>query len=276
MKNYLTKVLNWQTDDIASQYDELPMWSAPFGMLLMDNFPMGDYAHYLDIGMGTGFPLIDIAQRLGDGCKSVGIDPWKAAMKRTRFKIEALGLNNIELIEADASVIPFPKNHFDLITSNLGINNFENPLQVLKECYRVLKDDAPICITTNLTGTFSEFYAIYNQTLIELGLLEYCGKLEEHIRHRGTVESVGDLMKEAGFKITKQIVSKSEMRFFNGTAFLNHTFILIGFIDSWRNMFDEKDKVLFFDRFEKNLNDYSKHNGELRLTVPMAYFECRK
>ncbi len=43
MSDYLTKILDWQTDDVANQYDELPLWSSPFGILLMDNFPLGNY-----------------------------------------------------------------------------------------------------------------------------------------------------------------------------------------------------------------------------------------
>ncbi len=65
----------------------------------MDNFPLGNYEQYLDIGCGTGFPLIDISQRLGNKCKAYGIDPWHAAMNRARTKIKTIGLTNIELLE---------------------------------------------------------------------------------------------------------------------------------------------------------------------------------
>lgn len=276
MKSYLTKVLDWQKSEVVSQYDELPLWSSPFGTLLLDHFPVGDYQNYLDIGCGTGFPLIDISQRLGKSCQAYGLDPWKEAVLRAQSKIETLGLTNIHLIGQDASAIPFPDNHFDLITSNLGINNFENPAAVLSECYRVLKPGAPLCITTNLTGTFREFFGIFAATLEESGLLSLLPKLEAHVRHRGTVETHRALLEKAGFTIARQIESDYRMRFFNGSAFLNHSFIIVGFIDSWREMVDAKDREEFFDRFEKNLNGYSRMNGELMLTVPMLYLECRK
>jgi hypothetical protein len=41
-------------------------------------------------------------------------------------------------------------------------------------------------------------------------------------------------------------------------------------------MFNETDKPIFFNRFEQKLNEYSKAKGELKLTIPMAYFECKK
>ena len=85
-----------------------------------------------------------------------------------------------------------------------------------------------------------------------------------------------ELIDKSGFKIVKQIESSYQMRFLNGSTFLNHSVVIVGFIHPWRNMFDEGDKQIFFERFENNLNEYSKLNGELKLTIPMAYFECGK
>ena len=274
---YLQKTFDWNRDDLVSQYDELSLWASSFGLLLMDNFPLGRYENYLDVGCGTGFPLIDISQRLGTECKSFGIDPWAAAIKRARSKIETLGLSNVEVIEASASQIPFPDNYFDLITSNLGINNFSNPVAVLKECKRVAKPDASLCITTNLTGHFEEFYNIYGRTLEELGLFEkYCSKLVEHINHRGTVESTSALLKTAGFEIKEIIESQFAFRYLDGTSFLNHSFIMSAFMESWKSILDKNERVPFFTKLEKNLNRYAELNGELEVTVPAIYIECEK
>jgi arsenite methyltransferase len=84
------------------------------------------------------------------------------------------------------------------------------------------------------------------------------------------------LLENAGFRMTKQIESSFAMRFLNGSAFLNHSVIIVGFIYPWRSMFAEQDNLPFFERFEENLNQVSQENGELKLTIPMAYFECRK
>ena len=276
MDNYLIRELDWKQEDVTNVYDELPLWSSPFGLLLLDNFPIGEYDNYLDIGFGTGFPLIEISQRLGINCQSYGIDQWKAAFKRAASKIDTLKTENVILIEGDASKISLPDNYFDLITSNLGINNFENPLGVLSECKRVLKPSGSFCLTTNVTGTFSEFYQIFCDTLNELKFDKYTSKLIDHINQRGTEESTIELLEKSGFTITKTLKSDYSMRFLNGSAFLNHSFTIVGFIDSWRNMFDQVDKTIFFDRFEQNLNDYSKQNGELKLTIPMFYVECKK
>jgi len=276
MENYLNRKIDYLQPDITNTCDELPLWSSPFGLLLLDNFPIGAYSNYLDIGCATGFPLLEIAQRLGNNCNSVGIGPWTEAVKRTKTKIDTLQLENISIVESDASIISFPNDHFDLITSNLGINNFENPDKVLSECHRVLKTNASLCLTTNLTGTFSEFYEVYKETINELGFEKYLPQFHEHVNHRGTEKSVKELLDSSGFKIKTEVKSIYKMRFLNGTTFLNHSFIIFGFINSWRNMFEETEKQTFFETFERNLNILSKRKGELKLTIPMLYLECIK
>lgn len=258
MENYLNRKLDYKQTDITNVYDELPLWSSACGLMLLDNFPIADYSKYLDIACGTGFPLIEIAQRLGNKCNSVGIDPWTEAVKRCQTKIDTLRIESIKIIEGDASVLDFPNDHFDFITSNLGINNFDNSMKVLKECNRVIKTNAAFCLTTNLTGTFDEFYKIFISTIQELGFDQYLPKLKEHINHRGTEKSMIEILEQSGFVIKSKINSEFKMRFFNGTSFLNNALTIIGFIDSWRNLFPISERQMFFDQFEKRLNEYSK------------------
>jgi arsenite methyltransferase len=117
---------------------------------------------------------------------------------------------------------------------------------------------------------------VYRETLYELGFEKYLILFEEHVNHRGTEASVMELLDTHDFKIKNSIRSTYNMRFLNGSAFLNHSFIIMAFLGSWKNMFDEKDKPIFFDRFEKNLNALSRNKGELKLTIPMLYLECVK
>ncbi len=43
----------------------LAAWSAPFGLRLLDVVPLDPAATVLDVGCGTGFPLLELAHRLG-------------------------------------------------------------------------------------------------------------------------------------------------------------------------------------------------------------------
>jgi arsenite methyltransferase len=73
--------------NIVATYDELPLWSAMFGLLLLEHAPLKNVSLALDVGCGTGFPLIELAERLGPDAHVHGIDPWSAALTRAKDKI---------------------------------------------------------------------------------------------------------------------------------------------------------------------------------------------
>jgi arsenite methyltransferase len=99
MKN----LLDWKDRSVVEVFDEVTLWSAPFGRLLLENMPMKAGATVVDIGFGTGFPLIELSQRFGKHSRIIGIDIWEEAIRLAKQRIERLEIENIELLEASAS-----------------------------------------------------------------------------------------------------------------------------------------------------------------------------
>lgn len=257
-------------------YDELPLWSASFGLLLFRYLELKPDLTVIDLGSGTGFPLLELAGRLGKSCKLYGIDPWKNAHKRANKKIKNYGLDNVETINSTAEQIPFGDNSIDLIVSNLGINNFENPPVVFRECHRVLKPKGKLVLTTNLKGHWKEFYNIFESTLRQLHREKIAETLISHQEHRGTIQSITNLFTDNGLAVTRYFEDNFEMKFLDGSAFLNHYFVKLGWLSSWKSLLPEEEIPDIFSALEHNLNSHSLKSGGLKLTVPMAYVEGEK
>ncbi len=68
MKKYLSNDFDLREYVIVA--DECSIWSAPFGLKLLDYIDYKQNISALDIGFGTGFPLTEIALRLGDSLTS--------------------------------------------------------------------------------------------------------------------------------------------------------------------------------------------------------------
>ena len=161
MNFYNRKEYDLNEPDMVSALDELSLWSAPFGLKLLDTIKLKQNMTVMDIGFGLGFPAIEIAARLGKSGHVYGIDPWKLAITRAEQKISALGLTNITLYEGCAEKIPMTDNCISLIVSNNGINNVQNLEQVFSECRRIAEAGAQFTATVNLDGTMHEFYEIF-------------------------------------------------------------------------------------------------------------------
>ena len=273
---YLDKIFDWREPAIAELYDELPLWSSYFGKVLLDKIPLRNNMTVLDAGFGTGFPLIEIAQRLGSSSVVYGIDQWDAAINRARRKIDTFKINNVKLFKGSAAEMPFENDFFDFITANLVLNNLDEQDKAVSEFYRVLKPGGSIYMTSNLTGHMGEFYDIYLDTLNGLRMEGCRDAIQKNIEHRLTAGIISEKLKIAGFKNPDLQKDKFYMRFADGSALLNHSFIIMGFIDGWKNAIPDNEREKFFKKLEDNLNSYSKENGELKLTIPMVYIEAAK
>jgi arsenite methyltransferase len=264
------------SEEFIETFDELPLWSAYFGLMLLKHVDLRRGISVLDIGSGAGFPLLEMAGRLGTSCKCYGLDPWINANQRALKKTRNYGITNAEILEGTAESIPFGEGSLDLIVSNLGINNFDDPPAVFKECFRALKKGGKLALTTNLDGHWKEFYQVFEEVARKHGRTEIVKKLSEQQIHRGSVESISRLFTDAGFSLSRHFEDSFDMRFLDGTAFLNHHFIKLGWLGSWKEIIPEDEWPVIFPALENELNLFAAKARELTLTVPMAYIEGEK
>ena len=267
-------LLDWKSKKVVGHYNDVSLWSAPFGKLLLENLPMHKGMTSLDIGFGTGFPLIELSQRLDNTAKVYGVDIWEEAIKRTQSKIRFFGLENVELISTDANHIPLRSESVHCVTSNLGINNFAEKKTVLKEVHRLLRDGGSLCLTTNVKGTFKELHYIFSLSLKELNLPDT--DLENYFNARGTESSIATEVEEAGFSLVKKVSDISTMRFFDGEALFNHSLIRIAFRESWQTFVPQNKVEEFFSISIKKINEHIEQWGELKLTIPLLYLQFKK
>lgn len=260
MPDYLDFDADFTRPDVVDVYDEVPIWSAMFGLLLFEHVPLRAKTIALDVGCGSGFPLLELAERLGPGSIVHGIDPWELALARARHKAQIKQIDNVVFHLGTAASMPFDDATFDLVVSNLGLNNFDDPRACIAECRRVMKPGATLALTTNLVGHMRELYDAFEDVLGD------SAALREHIAHRATIEKVRDLLRD--FEIIKVVEDEVPMRFANGAALFRHFFIKLGFLDAWKNAVPPDDRRRVFTELERRLE------GELRLTIPRAYVEA--
>lgn len=260
---------------VVAAYDELPLWSAPFGMLLLERVPMRSGMTVLDVGCGTGFPLLELAQRLGPSSTVHGIDPWRPAMERARQKMRQYGVSNVHLVEGDAAALPFEDGRFDLVVSNLGINNFADPDTVLRECLRIAKPGARLVTTSNWRGHMDEFYRVFADVLRELAP-DALPALQAHVDHRATPEGLSQRLERAGWRVETVTNREFRMRFSGGGALLSHYFIRLGFAPGWREVVPAERRGAVRARLVAALDDVAEREGELALTVPYGCVEGEK
>lgn len=255
--------------------DELPLWSAPFGLRLLASIHYRKGITALDIGFGTGFPLTEIALRLGSTAVVYGIDPWKDAIQRATEKLKAYGISNVNLIEGVAESIPLPDASVDLITSNNGINNVSDIAQVFAECARICRPGGQFVQTMNTDLSMVEFYSTLETVLGEMGMTAEIAAMHRHISHkRPSVAGLLSLLRDNGFTLRKLIHDQFDYTFADGTAMLNHYFIRLAFLESWIGLVPPEKAERIFGEVEWRLNETAKKLGCLKLSIPFVVIDA--
>ena len=272
---YLEPAPDYRLPQVADVFDELSWWSARFGALLLDNVPLSPGMRVLDLACGAGFPLFELAQS-GGAAFAAGIDLWRAGLERAQRRRRIYGLSNVALVQGDGAQQPFAAESFDLLVSNLGVNNFAAPAAAFAECFRVAKAGGRLALATNVSGHYRELYDAYRAVLNESGRGACLPRLDAQEAHRSSVAALRTLLEGAGFRVEQVREAAFTQRFADGSALLNHWLSRVGFIDGWRSVVEPADEDEVFALLEQRLNALANSAGELRMSVPMAYVQAVK
>lgn len=125
----------------------------------------------LEIGIGTGLALKEIAGSVGSAGKAYGLDITPQMLKKTKERLRKVGLmDKVELYEGDARAIPCEDNMFDAVYMAATLELFDTPdiPRVLNEIKRVLKSNGRLGIASlSKEGRegfwFSRFYEWVHQ-----------------------------------------------------------------------------------------------------------------
>ena len=261
---------------LVSVIDDAPVWSGPFGAALLERVETRPGLTVLDVGCGTGFPAIELANRLGAGSRVLAVDVWRAALERVRLKAESQEVRVVAL-RAEAERLPFAASLFDVVVSNNGLNNVQDEARAFAEIGRVARPGAQLAITWNLPGTMIELYRELEAALVEAGLDDAVAACADHIREkRKPVEHVLELLARSGFERPEVGLSSFAMRFAGGGAVLDHFIIRLAFRPAWEALVPEPLRDDVFARLEGRLDTIAEREGEVRLTIPFACVTCRR
>jgi len=128
--------------NFANKYDKyVEPFNSVVRQIAMSMFPPQKGMVVLDVGCGTGTNL-SLYQRAG--CKVFGIDLSLSMLEVARIKLST----RANLIQGDASEMPYPNNFFNIIIAFLTLHEMPGYIraEVMDEMTRILKHDGRILL----------------------------------------------------------------------------------------------------------------------------------
>lgn len=123
--------------------------------------PRGSFP-ILDVCSGTGDLALAYGRKSGSGTKIVGADFCHAMLVRGRRKAARAAMDErLAFIEADATRLPLPDDHFQIVSVAFGLRNVSNPDRGLAEMVRVCRPGGRVAVLEFSKPTWQPFRAVY-------------------------------------------------------------------------------------------------------------------
>jgi demethylmenaquinone methyltransferase/2-methoxy-6-polyprenyl-1,4-benzoquinol methylase len=167
---------------------------------------VGEGSRVLDIAGGTGDLALAFAKKVGASGQVVHTDINEAMLRTGRDRLLDAGVT-LPTMVCDAEKLPFPDNHFDVVTVAFGLRNMTHKDVALKEMNRVLKPNGKLLVLefSKVAQPLRKAYDWYSfKVLPRLGKIVAGDDasyryLAESIRMHPPQEELKTLMKEGGF-----------------------------------------------------------------------------
>jgi len=159
----------------AEPFESEPSWGSSYRLIASDKWKaksavMGkavtealvEYAQpkpgmrVLDLASGTGEPAISLAMRVGVRGQVTALDLSAELLEIAKGRARERDLDNFSTQQADAHVLPFADNSFDLATCRFGVMFFREAGVALRELGRVLRVESRACFLA--WGPFEQPY----------------------------------------------------------------------------------------------------------------------
>ncbi len=164
----------------------------------------------LDIAGGTGDLARAFSRLVGPHGEVVLADINDSMLKVGRDKLLDCGVaGNVQFVQADAERLPFPDNHFDVVTIAFGLRNVTHKEDALRSMLRVLKPGGRLLVLEfSKPGNplLAKAYDAYSFAFMPLaGKLitndaDSYRYLAESIRMHPDQETLKGMMADAGFE----------------------------------------------------------------------------
>jgi malonyl-CoA O-methyltransferase len=137
----------------AKRYDDFASLQRQVAEELLKKFSLqNDVGSVLDIGSGTGYVSNRIA-KFQECQQLVAVDIALAMLECGRENIQGF---NSKFVCADAEKLPFARQSFQQIYSNLALQWCQNLPAVFADCHRVLKNNGQLVFSTFGPATLTE------------------------------------------------------------------------------------------------------------------------
>lgn len=176
----------------AADYDDAVRFNVAGAARLIASIPAGDYAEVLDVGCGTGFSALAMADRFGP-LSVTGVDASEGMLEMFRAKLSGRTDIRATVHRADVLEMPVPDASFDAVICSMAFHWFPRKAEAMAAMARAVRPGGIVAVLCSGAGGEGEFRRILAR--LEPGVPAWVGAfdavqrdipdMEGYLRHAG-------------------------------------------------------------------------------------------
>jgi len=205
----------------------------------------------LDLGCGDGKQVMAFGKKLTEGGKIVGCDISNELLEKARKSAKKNSINASFLLHDIDRPFPFKDGEFDIVSSFFSIYYAKNPLNVMLEIKRLLKEGGRLFVAGPTPNNTREFWELHSK-IINRKIPQVC------LDRRARIHDVFLPLIRKYFKNTKISIFKNIIHFPSYEELIRYYSSSLLLEESSE---DKEEKKMFLDKMKKEAGKIIKKNG---------------
>jgi SAM-dependent methyltransferase len=227
-------------EKLARIFDDeiLPIWAQRFGRLIVRGLEIPAKATILDVSCGTGYPALEIARKMDEQSRLIAIDASSTLLDIARKKVgDHPGRQRIFFrTEPARPRLPFTADVFDIVYSNLGLDDYPSVPKALRDFARVAKPGGRVLATLPLAGSWQEFLDLFREVLVKHDKHALIERLDRHVAALPDVAAAEGWLASVGLDGAKVEVEPFTLLFRSAREFFFAPVVEYGPLSEWKGI----------------------------------------
>jgi len=249
-------------------------WGERFAELVDEHVELPPDGRVLYVAAGTGGHAMALQERASEKVKLLCVDGSDECLELARAKAVALH-EQTEFQREDANALSFPDDQFELVLGNASLTPAADLQQMLAEMVRVAMPGATVACWLPTASSFGEFFSIYWEALLNVGLEDHSIDVENLIEELPTVRDVEVWAAREGLKDVRSWTAIEEFDYDSAEQFLNSPLITDFLLQNWLQHLPGAARSRVVQELTRII-DEERHSGDFALSVKATLVVGRK
>src|SRR2546421_1755513 len=249
-------------------------WGERFAELVDQHVKLPKKGTALYLGSGTGGHALALQAKAGAELKFLCVDESEESLELARAKAGAMN-EHAEFKTAKPDSLSLEDAQFDLVLGNASMLAPTRLPGMLAEMTRVAKTGATVACWLPTLSSFGEFFSIYWEALINLGLSDYSTEAEVLLTQLPTVSDLEAMAECEGLVKVTSWTTIEEFDYESAQQFLNSPLITDFLMRGWLRSLPDDTQTQVAQEIARII-DEERHEAEFSLSVKATLVVGRK